>query len=61
MCEIVGQMTDELQNFLEANLPKVKESKKPKYSLGVAEPKLGSIIMKDMLIFVELINYISTA
>lgn len=46
MCEIVGQMTDELQNFLEANLPKVKESKKPKYSLGVAEPKLGSHIFE---------------
>ncbi|KAL8097881.1 nucleolar protein 56-like [Apium graveolens] len=41
-----GQMTDELQNFLEANLPKVKESKKPKFSLGVAEPKLGSHIFE---------------
>ncbi|XP_063935733.1 nucleolar protein 56 isoform X1 [Daucus carota subsp. sativus] len=41
-----GQMTDELQNFLEANLPKVKETKKAKFSLGVAEPKLGSHILE---------------
>ncbi|XP_073270980.1 nucleolar protein 56-like isoform X1 [Primulina huaijiensis] len=39
-----GQMTDELRNFLELTLPKVKEGKKPKFSLGVAEPKLGSNI-----------------
>ncbi|KAL0464107.1 UNVERIFIED_CONTAM: Nucleolar protein 56 [Sesamum latifolium] len=39
-----GQMTDELRNFLELTLPKVKEGKKPKFSLGVAEPKLGSHI-----------------
>lgn len=39
-------MTDELQNFLEANLPKVKETKKAKFSLGVAEPKLGSHILE---------------
>ncbi|KAK9066418.1 hypothetical protein SSX86_013740 [Deinandra increscens subsp. villosa] len=37
-----GQMTDELRNFLELSLPKVKEGKKPKYSLGVADPKIGS-------------------
>ncbi|CAK9141085.1 unnamed protein product [Ilex paraguariensis] len=37
-----GHMTDELRNFLELSLPKVKEGKKPKFSLGVAEPKLGS-------------------
>ncbi|KAJ4712544.1 Nucleolar protein 56-like [Melia azedarach] len=30
-----GLMTDELRNFLELNLPKVKEGKKPKFSLGV--------------------------
>ena len=35
-------MTDELRSFLELNLPKVKDSKKPKFSLGLAEPKLGS-------------------
>ncbi|KAM7477203.1 hypothetical protein LguiB_024446 [Lonicera macranthoides] len=39
-----GQMTDELRNFLEVSLPKVKEGKKPKFSVGVAEPKLGSHI-----------------
>ncbi|GER48571.1 nucleolar family protein [Striga asiatica] len=39
-----GQMTDELKNFLELNLPKGKEGKKAKFSLGVAEPKLGSHI-----------------
>lgn len=43
MC-ISGQMTAELRNFLELTLPKVKEGKKPKFSLGVAEPKLGSHI-----------------
>ncbi|KAF5191470.1 Nucleolar protein [Thalictrum thalictroides] len=42
-----GLMTDELRNFLELNLPKIKEGKKPKYSLGVAEPKVGSHIMEE--------------
>ncbi|XP_010534767.1 PREDICTED: nucleolar protein 56 [Tarenaya hassleriana] len=37
-----GLMTDELRSFLELNLPKVKEGKKSKFSLGLAEPKLGS-------------------
>ena len=37
-------MTDELRNFLELNLPKVKEGKKAKYSLGVMETKIGSHI-----------------
>ncbi|CAL5084538.1 unnamed protein product [Urochloa decumbens] len=39
-----GIMTDDLRNFLELNLPKVKEGKKAKYSLGVMEPKVGSHI-----------------
>ncbi|XP_075094651.1 nucleolar protein 56-like [Nicotiana tabacum] len=39
-----GQMTEELRNFLERSLPKVKEGKKAKFSLGLAEPKLGSHI-----------------
>ncbi|CAN6212418.1 unnamed protein product [Urochloa humidicola] len=39
-----GIMTNELRNFLELNLPKVKEGKKAKYSLGVMEPKVGSHI-----------------
>nr|GMC65256.1 nucleolar protein 56-like [Ipomoea batatas] len=42
-----GQMTDELRNFLELTLPKVKESKKAKFSLGLAEPKLGSHIFEE--------------
>lgn len=41
-----GVMTDELRSFLELNLPKVKEGKKPKFSLGVAEPKIGSHIFE---------------
>lgn len=43
---LVGVMTDELRSFLELNLPKVKEGKKPKFSLGLAEPKLGSHIFE---------------
>ena len=42
-----GLMTDELRSFLELNLPKVKEGKKPKFSLGTAEPKIGSHIFED--------------
>ncbi|KAG6753197.1 hypothetical protein POTOM_043244 [Populus tomentosa] len=41
-----GIMTDELRNFLELNLPKVKEGKKAKFSLGVSEPKIGSHIFE---------------
>lgn len=41
-----GIMTEELQNFLELNLPKGKEGKKAKFSLGVAEPKVGSQIFE---------------
>lgn len=44
---VLGQMTDELRNFLELTLPKVKEGKKPKFSLGVAEPKIGSHILEE--------------
>ncbi|THG01004.1 hypothetical protein TEA_023343 [Camellia sinensis var. sinensis] len=39
-------MTDELRNFLELTLPKVKGRKKPKFSLGVAEPKIGSHVFE---------------
>lgn len=41
-----GIMTDDLKNFLEMNLPKVKEGKKAKFSLGLSEPKLGSAIQE---------------
>ncbi|KAI3777655.1 hypothetical protein L1987_47456 [Smallanthus sonchifolius] len=40
-------MTDELRNFLELSLPKVKEGKKPKFSLGVSESKIGSHICEQ--------------
>ncbi|KAI9114305.1 hypothetical protein K1719_014533 [Acacia pycnantha] len=39
-----GLLTDELRSFLEINLPKVKEGKKAKFSLGVVDPKIGSQI-----------------
>ncbi|KAM1339897.1 hypothetical protein ACFX2H_038360 [Malus domestica] len=42
-----GVMTDELRKFLEKNLPQVKEGKKPKFSLGVSEPKIGSHIFEE--------------
>ncbi|PWA67650.1 NOP5, N-terminal [Artemisia annua] len=42
-----GQMTDELRNFLEISLPKVKEGKKPKFKLGVSDPKIGSHIFEE--------------
>ncbi|CAL5375934.1 unnamed protein product [Camellia sinensis] len=41
-----GHMTDELRNFLELTLPKVKDGKKPKFSLGIAEPKIGSHVFE---------------
>ncbi|CAL0325299.1 unnamed protein product [Lupinus luteus] len=37
-----GILTDELRTVLETNLPKPKEGKKTKFSLGVADPKIGS-------------------
>lgn len=45
-----GLLSEDLSNFLELNLPKIKEGKKPKYSLGVAEPKLGSQIVESLRI-----------
>nr|AFK36574.1 unknown [Lotus japonicus] len=39
-----GILTDGLRAALEKNLPKVKEGKKPKFSLGVSDPKIGSQI-----------------
>ncbi|RWR74408.1 nucleolar protein 56-like protein [Cinnamomum micranthum f. kanehirae] len=39
-----GMLTEELKTFLVLNLPRVKEGKKPKFNLGVAEPKIGSQI-----------------
>ena len=40
-----GLLTDSLKAFLEQSLPAVKAGKKAKFSLGVAEPKLGSAIL----------------
>ena len=37
--------SDDLKNFLELNLPKVKDAKKAKFSLGVSDPKLGNAIV----------------
>ncbi|KAG9153637.1 hypothetical protein Leryth_008561 [Lithospermum erythrorhizon] len=54
-----GHMTDELRNFLELTLPKIKEGKKPKYSLGVAEPKIGSHIFEETKIPCQSNDFIS--
>ncbi|ONK78471.1 uncharacterized protein A4U43_C02F19120 [Asparagus officinalis] len=45
-----GIMTEELSNFLSVNLPKVKDGKKAKFSLGVSEPKVGSQIAETIKI-----------
>ncbi|XP_071703939.1 uncharacterized protein [Rutidosis leptorrhynchoides] len=42
-----GQITDKFRKFLELNLPKVKEGKKPEFSLGVADPKIVSHIYEE--------------
>ncbi|KAI5008607.1 hypothetical protein ZWY2020_009655 [Hordeum vulgare] len=53
-----GIMTDELRNFLELNLPKVKEGKKAKFRVGVMEPKVGSHITEATGIPCESNGYI---
>ncbi|KAH9307285.1 hypothetical protein KI387_035196 [Taxus chinensis] len=45
-----GILTAELRNFLEINLPKIKEGKKAKFILRVSEPKLGSQILEVLKI-----------
>ena len=42
MRTLAGIVHDYLKNFLEANLPKVKEGKKAKFILGIGDPKLGA-------------------
>eukprot|EP00899_Mesostigma_viride_P011035 jgi/Mesvir1/19933/Mv13200-RA.2 len=42
-----GLMTEDLQNFLTLNLPKVKSAKKAKFKVGVADSKLGSAIQEE--------------
>eukprot|EP00898_Chlorokybus_atmophyticus_P002288 jgi/Chlat1/305/Chrsp1S03063 len=41
-----GLLTDDLKNFLEMTLPKVKSAKKAKFQLGVTDSKLGSAIVE---------------
>uniref|UniRef100_A0A452ZTF8 Nucleolar protein 56 n=1 Tax=Aegilops tauschii subsp. strangulata TaxID=200361 RepID=A0A452ZTF8_AEGTS len=53
-----GIMTDELRNFLELNLPKVKEGKKAKFRVGVMEPKVGSHITEATGIPCESNDYV---
>jgi len=42
------EITTNLANFLESNLPKVKEGKKPKYELGVFDHKLAAAIHEQL-------------
>ena len=42
-----GILNEGLKSFLELNLPKAKEGKKPKFWLGVTDPKLGSSIQEE--------------
>lgn len=42
------ELTPNLCNFLESNLPKVKEGKKPKYELGVFDYKLAGVIHEQL-------------
>ena len=41
------QASDMLHDFIKLNLPKVKEGKKAKFTLGVLEPKLASAIQES--------------
>lgn len=41
-----ANLTDELRDFLTMNLPKVKDTKKAKFKLGVFESKLGAIVQE---------------
>jgi nucleolar protein 56 len=41
-----SQCSDDLKSFLEMNLPKVKDSAKAKFKLGVSDPKLGNSIVE---------------
>mmetsp|Transcript_38840 Transcript_38840/g.53949 ORF Transcript_38840/g.53949 Transcript_38840/m.53949 type:complete len:506 (-) Transcript_38840:464-1981(-) len=54
-----GILSDDLKNFLEQTLPKVKEGKKPKFKLGVAEAKLGAAILEQTNIPCEANNRVA--
>ena len=43
-----GVCTDLLHNFLEQNLPRIKDEKKAKFTLGVLDSKLGNSIVDSM-------------
>ena len=43
-----GVLPSTLTNFLVLNMPKTKDSKKPKFALGVQEPRLGSAIQESL-------------
>ena len=43
-----GLLSETLRDFLEMNLPKAKKEKKPKFSLGVQDSKLGNSISETM-------------
>jgi nucleolar protein 56 len=43
-----GVLSEDLKNFLQNSLPKVKTGKKSKYILGVSEDKLGSAIQEEL-------------
>jgi len=45
-----GVLDDTLKEFLETNIPKVKDAKKSKVQLGVSEEKLGSSIQETLSI-----------
>ncbi len=41
-------LNETLKKFLEMNLPEVKAGKKPKYKLGVIEPKIGTAVQEEL-------------
>ena len=43
-----GVLNDSLRSFLEMNLPSAKKDKKPKFSLGVIDSKIGNSISEEM-------------
>ena len=45
-CVSEGVASEDLQNFLEQNLPRQKDASKAKYQLGVSDSKLGNSIVE---------------
>lgn len=48
-----GELSQFLKDFVEQSLPKVKDGKKSKYTLGVTEPKIGNAIQETLNIRCE--------